>query len=60
MRSPVRDGAGALLVVSAVVVIFLAVTQLRGRDYLGSTILVLAGLSIMRAGVELLRPVAER
>lgn len=51
-----REGSGTLLVIGALVVLFYGVTLLRGRDYLACIILVLTGLSLMRAGVELLRP----
>lgn len=50
-----RDGTGVLLVLCALAVLFHAVVQLGAADYLASIILVLAGLSLMRAGVELLR-----
>ena len=36
--------------------LFYGVMLLRNRDYLACIILVLTGLSLMRAGVELLRP----
>jgi len=36
--------------------LFHGVSLLRSRDYLACIILVLAGLSLMRAGVTLLRP----
>lgn len=45
-----------LLLIAALAVLFQAVTLLRARDYLACIILVLTGLSLMRAGVELLRP----
>ncbi|HEX7479858.1 MAG TPA: hypothetical protein VF331_18800 [Polyangiales bacterium] len=51
-----RDGAGALLVLAALGVLFHGVTRLRVHDYLACIILSLTGLSLMRAGVELLRP----
>jgi hypothetical protein len=44
------------LVLSALSVLFYGVMQLRQRDYLACIILTLTGLSLMRAGVELLRP----
>jgi hypothetical protein len=51
-----RDGSGVVLVLSALGVLFYAVVELRERDYLACVILTLTGLSLMRAGVELLRP----
>lgn len=52
----VRDGSGALLVAAALGLLFWAVMQLRGRDYLAAVLLIVTGLSVLRAGVELLRP----
>jgi hypothetical protein len=43
------------LVLSALGLLFYGVVQLRQRDYLACVILTLTGLSLMRAGVELLR-----
>jgi len=56
MGSGLREGSGTLLVLAALSALFYGVVQLRSRDYLACIILVLAGLSLMRAGVELLRP----
>ena len=56
MGSGLREGSGTVLVLAALASLFYGVTLLRGRDYLACIILVLAGLSLMRAGVELLRP----
>ena len=56
MGRGLRDGSGALLLLGALALLFYAVVLLRGRDYLACIILVLAGLSMMRAGVELLGP----
>lgn len=52
----VRYGAAIAITAAALALLFYAMTILRTRDYLGCIILVLAGLSMMRAGVELLRP----
>ncbi|MGD8860517.1 MAG: hypothetical protein PVI30_10945 [Myxococcales bacterium] len=52
----IRDGSGALLVVAALAAVYAGITELHARDYLACIILVLTGLSLMRAGVELLRP----
>jgi hypothetical protein len=56
MGRVLRDGSGALLLVAALAALFRAVTQLRGHDYLASLVLAAIGLSLLRAGVELLRP----
>jgi len=37
-------------------VLFWAVVQLRGHDYVAAVLLIVTGLSVLRAGVELLRP----
>lgn len=50
-----RDGSGALLVVTSLAVLFYAVLQLRSHDYVAAILLVITGLSLLRAGVELLR-----
>jgi hypothetical protein len=50
-----RDGTGLLLVVAALGTLGYGVVLLRGRDYLACIILTLTGLSLLRAGVELLR-----
>jgi hypothetical protein len=52
----VRDGSGLLLVLAALAALFHAVSQLRGHDYLAAALMVLMGLAVLRAGVELLRP----
>lgn len=51
-----RDGLGALLVVASFGGLGGAVWELRGHDYVGAVLLVFVGLSLLRAGVELLRP----
>ncbi len=56
MTGLLREGSGVLLLLVALGVLFVAVTELRGRDYLACIILVLTGISLMRAGVELLKP----
>jgi hypothetical protein len=56
MGRSLREGSGTLLVLGALAVLYQAVSVLRVRDYLGCIILVMVGLSVMRAGVELLRP----
>jgi hypothetical protein len=56
MGRGLREGSGALLVLSGLGVLFQAVLLLRARDYLASIILVSTGMPLLRAGVELLRP----
>ena len=51
-----RDGSGAVLLVAALSALFYGVVLLRGRDYLACMILTFAGLSLLRAGIELLGP----
>lgn len=51
-----RDGSGALLIGAAIAVLFWGVLQLRAHDYVAAILLVIAGLAVLRAGVELLRP----
>jgi hypothetical protein len=51
-----REGSGFALLVLALAVLFNAVSELRGRDYLACIILVFTGIWLLRAGVELLRP----
>jgi hypothetical protein len=56
MGQRLRESSGVLLLVGALAILFYAVVQLRGSDYLACMILVLTGLSLMRAAVELLQP----
>lgn len=56
MGRALRDGTGLLLVIVALGALFAGVVQLRERDYLASMLLLLTGLAVLRAGVELLRP----
>ena len=56
MSRLLREGTGLGLVLVALGVLFQAVTELRGRDYLACIILVFTGIWLLRAGVELLRP----
>ncbi|HEY2734594.1 MAG TPA: hypothetical protein VGI70_11450 [Polyangiales bacterium] len=51
-----RDGSGVLLLLCSLASLFYGVMQLRQRDYLACLILSLTGISLLRAGVELLRP----
>ena len=56
MPSVLRDGTGALLVLGSVGVLAYGIAELRTHDYVASILLILTGLSLLRAGVELLRP----
>lgn len=56
MRRVVRDGSGGLLVLAALGVLFYGVVELRAHDYVSAIILVVTGLCVLGAGVELLRP----
>ena len=56
MRRTMRDGSGFLLVLAAMEVLYHGVRQLAGHDYVAAILLVVTGLSLLRAGVELLRP----
>ena len=47
---------GTLLLLVSLGVLFFAVRRLVGHDYVAAIILVLTGLAVLRAGVELLRP----
>jgi hypothetical protein len=56
MERGVRQATGVVILLAALGLLFYAVISLRSRDYLACIILVLTGLSLMRAGIELLRP----
>ncbi len=56
MGRTLRDASGALLVLVSVGALFHAVLSLRDHDYVAAILMVVAGLSLLRAGVELLRP----
>jgi hypothetical protein len=56
MGRVLRDGSGTVLVAAALAALFHGVTQLRSHDYLACIVLTVIGLSLLRAGVELLRP----
>jgi hypothetical protein len=56
MANALREVTGVVLVLVALVTLFVGVTQLRAHDYLACMILTFTGLSLMRAGAELLRP----
>jgi hypothetical protein len=56
MGRAVRDGSGLVLVIVALAALFWGVVELGGHDYLSAMLLLLTGLAVLRAGVELLRP----
>lgn len=56
MGRALRDGSGLVLVILALAVLFGGVVELGDHDYLAATLLLLSGLAVLRAGVELLRP----
>lgn len=56
MPSRVREILGAVLIVCAMVALWLALSHLREQEFVATILLVTTGLSILRAGVELLRP----
>lgn len=56
MRRALRESSGAVLVLASLVVLFFAVRELRGHDYVSAIVLVVTGLSLLGAGVDLLRP----
>jgi hypothetical protein len=56
MATALREVTGVVLVLVALVTLFIGVSELRAHDYLACMILTFTGLSLMRAGAELLRP----
>ena len=56
MGRAVRDGSGLVLVIVALAALFWGVVELGAHDYLAAILLLLTGLAVLRAGVELLRP----
>jgi hypothetical protein len=56
MQRFARDGTGSVLVLASLGVLFMGVSRLGGHDYVAAILLVLTGLSLLWAGVELLRP----
>lgn len=56
MSSRLGVALGALLVVASLAGLFASMLELRDHDYVGAVLLVFVGLSLLRAGVELLRP----
>ena len=56
MANALREITGVVLVLVALGTLFVGVNELRAHDYLACMILIFTGLSLMRAGAELLRP----
>jgi hypothetical protein len=56
MGRAVRDVSGLVLTVAALVALGWGILQLHHRDYLAAMLMLLTGLAVLRAGVELLRP----
>ncbi len=56
MAKWIREGSGGLLVLCSLGVLGLAIAHLRDQQYVSAVVLVTTGLSLLRAGVELLRP----
>jgi hypothetical protein len=56
MAKHLREGSGAVLILSALAVLWLAIRHLRDQEFVGAVLLVSTGLALVRAGVELLRP----
>jgi hypothetical protein len=55
MGRAVRDGSGLVLIIVALAALFWGVVELGDHDYLAAMLLLLTGLAVLRAGVELLR-----
>ncbi len=51
-----REGMGATMLVSAMAVLAYAIMRLTEHDYVGAVVLVVVGISVLGASVELLRP----
>ncbi|MCG8558070.1 MAG: hypothetical protein MJD61_22700 [Proteobacteria bacterium] len=56
MRRVLREASGLVVLLAALSTLFYAIVQLRGREYIACFVLVLTGLSLLHAAVELLRP----
>ena len=56
MARTLREGTGALLVLASLATLFYAVMELGAHDYVAAGMLTFAGIALLRAGVELLRP----
>ena len=56
MARMLRDAAGLVLVVASLAAMVEGVGELRAHDHLAAILVLGAGLSVLRAGVDLLRP----
>jgi len=56
MGARVRVMAGAILQLSAAVLLGMGVAHVRDQDFVGALILVAVGYGVLRTGAELLRP----
>ena len=56
MGRRIREVGGAVVLAGALGVLYFGVARLRAGDYLACVVLVLTGLSLVKASVELLRP----
>ncbi|MCA9605851.1 MAG: hypothetical protein KC619_09675 [Myxococcales bacterium] len=56
MARVIRDGSGLLFAVLALAALGAGVVELRDHDYLSAALLLVTGISVLRAAVELLRP----
>lgn len=55
MSRGVREGSGGVLLVASLAVLAYGVVYLRSHDYVASLVLVVIGLALLGASVELLR-----
>ncbi|MGE0787081.1 MAG: hypothetical protein AB7S26_15515 [Sandaracinaceae bacterium] len=56
MAHILRDGTGLVLVLGALGALGWGLSELASHDYLSAILAIVVGLSVMRAGVDLLRP----
>lgn len=56
MARVIRDGSGLLFAILALLALGAGVVELRDHDYLAAALLLVTGISVLRAAVELLRP----
>lgn len=51
-----REGAGAVLILAALLVLGTGIRHLRDQEFVGALLLITVSLALVRSGVELLRP----
>lgn len=56
MARVIRDGSGLLFAVLALAALGAGIVELRDHDYLAAALLLVTGIAVLRAAVELLRP----